>query len=110
MANISKTSGLVLAAVICAGCATTVLMGTEKSALSEKARAGYRLFDHNCASCHGEDARGDEGPDLHGLTKSDERIGKIVRNGIKGEMPAFGKKFNDADIAAIIAYLRTLKN
>jgi mono/diheme cytochrome c family protein len=70
---------------------------------------GYRLFDHNCAHCHGDDARGDEGPDLHGLRISDERIGKIIRNGIKGEMPAFGKKFQDEDVRNLTAWLRTLK-
>jgi mono/diheme cytochrome c family protein len=80
-----------------------------KVALDAKASQGYRLFDHNCAHCHGDDARGDEGPDLHGLKKSDQRIDKIIKGGIKGEMPAFGKKFNDGDVQALIAYLRTLK-
>jgi mono/diheme cytochrome c family protein len=47
-------------------------------------------------------------PDLHGLRKSDQRLEKITKDGIKGEMPAFGKKFSDADIAALIAFLRTL--
>ncbi len=64
----------------------------------------------NCAHCHGNDARGDEGPDLHGLTKSDKRIEKIIKGGIKGEMPAFGKKFKDQEVQALIAFLRTLKN
>ncbi len=71
---------------------------------------GYRLFDHNCAPCHGEDARGDEGPDLHGLRKSDARLTSIIKGGIKGEMPAFAKKFSDSDVQALIAYLRTLKD
>jgi mono/diheme cytochrome c family protein len=74
------------------------------------ARAGYRLFDHNCAHCHGDDAHGDEGPDLYNLKKSDARLDKIIRNGIKGEMPSFGKKFSDADVQALITYLRTLKD
>lgn len=77
--------------------------------LEGKAAAGYRLFDHNCAHCHGDDARGDEGPDLHGLRRSDAKIEKIIKNGIKGEMPAFGKKFSDEDVQALIAWLRTLK-
>ena len=74
-----------------------------------RAMPGYRLFDHNCAQCHGDDARGDEGPNLHGLTKSDTRIGKIIQNGIKGEMPAFGKKFSDEDVRDLTAWLRTLR-
>ena len=69
---------------------------------------GYKLFDHNCAPCHGDDARGDEGPDLHGLRKSDARITKIIKEGIKGEMPAFGKKLSDSDIETLIAFLRSL--
>ena len=78
-------------------------------ALGGEAKDGYRLFDLNCAHCHGDDARGDEGPDLHGLHKSDARLTTIIKGGIKGEMPAFAKKFNEADVQALIAYLRTLK-
>jgi mono/diheme cytochrome c family protein len=69
---------------------------------------GRRLFLLNCAHCHGDDARGDEGPDLHDLRKSDERIRQLVLNGIKGEMPSFAKKLNDSDVRALTAYLRSL--
>ena len=78
-------------------------------ALSEEGQKGHSLFDRNCAHCHGDDARGDEGPNLYNLRKSDARITAIVKGGIKGEMPSFAKKFNDGDIQALIAYLRTLK-
>lgn len=71
---------------------------------------GHTLFDRNCAHCHGDDARGDEGPSLYNLAKSDGRITKIIKDGIKGEMPSFVKKFNDADVQALIDYLRTLKD
>ena len=71
---------------------------------------GRDLFLRNCAHCHGDDARGDEGPTLHNLALSDARITKRIKDGIKGEMPKFGSKLNDADIAALIAYLRTLKD
>jgi mono/diheme cytochrome c family protein len=73
------------------------------------ARQGYGLFQLNCAHCHGNDARGDEGPDLHVITKSDARISAIIRNGIKGEMPKFSAKLSDADIRALIAFTRSLK-
>jgi mono/diheme cytochrome c family protein len=91
---------------------TTNAMPPLKRSLIEdtKSMPGYRLFDHNCAPCHGDDARGDEGPTLYDLRKSDARIEKIIKNGIKGEMPSFSKKFNDADVQALIAYLRTLKD
>jgi len=76
---------------------------------AEEAQRGYKLFEHNCAHCHGDDARGDEGPDLHNLGLSDARIAKRIREGIKGEMPKFGSKLNESDIHALIAFLRTLK-
>src|SRR5207249_6429938 len=74
-----------------------------------QAYKGYTLFMMNCAHCHGNDARGDEGPDLHGVTKSDARIASIIKNGIKGEMPKFGTKLTETDIQALIAFVRSLK-
>ena len=75
-----------------------------------QAHKGYTLFMMNCAHCHGNDARGDEGPDLHGVTKSDARIAAMIKNGVKGEMPKFGAKLSDADVQALIAFVRTLKD
>ena len=74
------------------------------------ANQGYKLFLLNCAHCHGADARGDEGPDLHGVTKSDQRIIKIIQNGIKGEMPKFSAKLSDSDMRSLVAFIRTLKD
>jgi mono/diheme cytochrome c family protein len=73
-------------------------------------REGYSLFLLNCAHCHGTDARGDEGPDLHGVAKSDARISSIIKNGVKGEMPKFGAKLSDTDVQALVAFVRSLQN
>jgi mono/diheme cytochrome c family protein len=81
-----------------------------KAALNEEVKKGHDLFDRNCAHCHGDDAHGDEGPSLYDLSKSDTRIAKNIKEGIKGEMPKFSTKLNDADVQALIAYLRTLKD
>src|SRR5712675_912410 len=70
---------------------------------------GYTLFLMNCAHCHGDDARGDEGPDLHGVLKSDARIAEIITNGIKGEMPRFGSKLHDEDVKSLTQFIRSLK-
>jgi mono/diheme cytochrome c family protein len=77
--------------------------------LSPIAAHGQKLYAVNCSHCHADDATGDEGPDLHGLTKSDERIKAIIANGIKGEMPAFGKKLQEADKEALVGFLRSLR-
>jgi mono/diheme cytochrome c family protein len=71
--------------------------------------SGQKLFRMNCAHCHGDDATGDEGPDLHGVTKSDARIAALIKNGVKDEMPKFSAKLNDADVRALIAFVRSLK-
>ena len=62
----------------------------------------------NRAYCHGDDARGDEGPDLHDGRRSDARIHEVITAGIKGEMPSFGKKMGDPDVRQLSVYLRTL--
>src|SRR5579862_6109826 len=49
---------------------------------------GRTLFLASCAHCHGADATGDEGPDLHGVEVSDRYISTIITHGIKGEMPS----------------------
>jgi mono/diheme cytochrome c family protein len=74
------------------------------------AAQGRHLFLMNCAHCHGDDARGDEGPDLHDFHKSDARIRQVITGGIKGEMPSFAKKLGDVEIRQLTAYLRTLRS
>lgn len=70
---------------------------------------GRILFLNSCAHCHGADARGDEGPDLHELQTSDRYLARTIAHGIPHEMPAFGKKYDLADINALIAYLHALE-
>jgi mono/diheme cytochrome c family protein len=72
-------------------------------------RAGQQLFLKNCAHCHGADAHGDDGPDLHALDWTDEQIVTRIRNGKKGLMPVFAGKLSPEDITKVITYLRTLK-
>jgi len=70
---------------------------------------GRRLFLDSCAHCHGADAMGDEGPDLHGLEVSDRYIRNLIMNGRPHEMPSFRKKLDSTKISQIIAYLHTLE-
>ena len=75
----------------------------------QTAANGRGLFLKNCAHCHGADARGDEGPDLHRLSKSDDWIVRPIRDGKKDEMTAFGGKLQPAEITALLNYLRGLR-
>jgi mono/diheme cytochrome c family protein len=81
----------------------------ETSASSELAIQGHEFFEMSCSQCHGDDAHGDEGPDLHNLTISNARITATIKKGIKGEMPTFAKKYNDRQIESLVSYLRTLR-
>ena len=88
--------------------ATSAQAASKPQELTADAAQGRHLFLMNCAHCHGDDAHGDEGPDLHDLHRSDTRIYEVITAGIKGEMPSFGKKLGDPDVRQLIAYLRTL--
>jgi mono/diheme cytochrome c family protein len=70
---------------------------------------GRQNFVMSCVECHADDATGDEVPDLHNLAISNTRIATTIRHGVKGEMPAFAKKYDEAQIATLLSYLRTLK-
>jgi mono/diheme cytochrome c family protein len=86
-----------------------VAIGSSKSLDAPLVAAGQHLFLMNCAHCHADDATGDEGPDLHGLLKTDGRLHEIITNGIKGEMPRFKSKLSESDVQALISFLHSLK-
>jgi len=71
--------------------------------------AGRLLFLKNCAHCHGADARGDEGPDLHNLDWTDEQSATRIRDGKKGQMTAFAGKLSADQISQIKDYVRGLR-
>ena len=70
---------------------------------------GHTLFLKNCAHCHGADAHGDEGPDLHSLDWTNKQIATRIRNGKKGQMTAFAGKLTPEEITTLVAYVQTLK-
>lgn len=90
--------------------ATSGRIATVSRGMTAEAAQGRHLFLLNCAHCHGDDASGDEGPNLHNLLAGDALIHLVVTGGIKGEMPSFARKLNDSDVRALTAYLRTLGN
>jgi mono/diheme cytochrome c family protein len=71
--------------------------------------AGRKLFLHNCAHCHGADAHGDDGPDLHDIGWTDDEIANRIRKGKAGQMTAFAGKLQPAQINALVAYVQSLK-
>jgi mono/diheme cytochrome c family protein len=69
-----------------------------------------QLFATTCGWCHTDGGReAGKGPQLMDTTRSDDFIRNRIKNGKEGAMPAFGASFSDADIDAIIHYIRNLK-
>ncbi len=84
----------------------------------EDAALGVTIYLYNCAVCHGLEGQGVDAPALRNSqyvqTATEEGILTIVTEGIAGsEMPAWlqanGGPLTDAQIASVIAYLRTLQ-
>ncbi len=74
---------------------------------------GAQQFQANCAGCHGADGKGgDKGPAIATLPSivalSDIELIKIVRDGTTAGMPSF-ERLGDAEITAVVRYLRTLQ-
>ena len=80
---------------------------------------GREVYTANCARCHGGDGMSrtsmgqmTEAPDLTDASwqsrRNAARMIASVSNG-RGEMPAFKRKLSRQDIAAAVAYVRTLK-
>jgi putative heme-binding domain-containing protein len=71
---------------------------------------GKRLFAQNCSACHGADASGGDGPNLHGVPAllGDPTVQGIVRRGIAGTAMPGSSTLSEREAANIVAYLRTL--
>ena len=80
---------------------------------------GREVYAANCGRCHGADGAGHtrmaeivEPPDMTDPAwqrhRSNARMIASVSNG-RGQMPAFKKKLTRPEIAAAVAYVRTLK-
>jgi ubiquinol-cytochrome c reductase cytochrome c subunit len=109
------TSVVILVATFTAGgiyrnrYTTETQPGTKALAPENLAAKGRNLFFQSCAHCHGRDADGGEdAPSLLKLQISGAHMALVIQSGIKGEMPSFAKKYNEQDVAAIVAYLKTL--
>ena len=101
--------------------ATCLLLATSMSLRAADAKANW---DANCVQCHGKDGKADTkmGKTLNAKDLTDPKVqaeftdakaAESIKNGVKENgkttMKAFGDKLSDADIKALVAYVRTLK-
>lgn len=70
---------------------------------------GRKMFTSNCGFCHQDGGRhAGRGPKLSKSERSDEFIIERIKKGKTGAMPAYGSVFTDAQISALLAYIRGL--
>jgi len=92
--------------------------GTRRGGGQSQAERGRAVYEARCVRCHGADGAGRtrlaeivEPPDMTDPAwqrqRSNARMMASVSNG-RGQMPAFKKKLSRQEIAASIAYVRTL--
>lgn len=71
---------------------------------------GEKLFSSSCGFCHQDGGRAaGRGPKLAGTDRSDRDLLNRIRAGKEGAMPAYSRAFTEAQLRAIIAYIRSLK-
>src|SRR5215212_4045444 len=89
---------------------------------AKNARPASQLYRRHCVSCHGNDGRAktSKGKFSHArdlsdaqwqAEVSDERIFNSIMNGrnVRGNMPAFGNKFNEQEDNSLVEFVRRLK-
>lgn len=91
----------------------TIIIGSAGIGFGADAAA---IWSQQCASCHGKDGSGNTAMGkklaVKDYTKeqgfSDADATNVIKNG-KGKMKAYKDKMSDADVKALVAYVRSLK-
>ncbi|HEX8337662.1 MAG TPA: cytochrome c [Pyrinomonadaceae bacterium] len=108
-----------VAAVLIAAAAAGGPAAAQKGGAASQAERGRAVYEAKCTRCHGADGAGRtrlaeivEAPDMSDPAwqrkRSNARMVASVTNGL-GQMPAFRKKLSRQEIAAAVAYVRTLR-
>ena len=81
------------------------------SALPQSLDTGKRIFESQCALCHGQDGSGGRGPSLRKAklkkTPDDAALKKAIADGLPPEMPG-AWQLHPREVDATAAYVRSL--
>jgi mono/diheme cytochrome c family protein len=105
------SSAVVLGGVVLLGCRTGA--NACPGSKTEPGRTGAEIFQRNCASCHGPQGQGDEGPafgaggPLSGLSFA-QRVEKTGRGKPLNAMPRWRGKLSAEQIRQVAAYTQLL--
>jgi mono/diheme cytochrome c family protein len=96
-----------------------MIVGCIAGAVAQDAKTspGQKVFQQRCAACHGADGSGDTmmGKQLQAKDLRTAEVQKLSVDQMKktvnagqGNMPAFGDRLSDDEIAQVVTYVRTL--
>jgi mono/diheme cytochrome c family protein len=116
LSTTASVLALIAAALVFAFAANPTSANVGSNSPVQGAATSYAKY---CVTCHGRDGRSktSKGRRNHArnLTEtdwqgavSDERVFNSIANG-RGKMPAFSKKMSDAEIDAMVSYVRALR-
>jgi mono/diheme cytochrome c family protein len=99
-----------------AACTTSASPDVTKVRDPDSVATGATLYEANCARCHGADLTGGPAP-AGGLAPSlaarvgpsDALLTEIVKRGRGFQMPSFATQLEEAEIASIIDYIRSIQ-
>jgi mono/diheme cytochrome c family protein len=91
------------------GLAVAMLVGTWTVARAAD-DAGERVYEGHCKRCHGAEGRGTtQAPSLIPFDWSDEEALELIRHPVCNMPPVPASVVSDAQVAQIVAYLKTIK-
>ena len=86
--------------------------GNNKASAENPVKAGAKVYEQNCKSCHGPGGKGDICPNLADdewkYGSSDQDIYTTIAKGRPGGMPAWESTLGEKKIRDVIAYIRSL--
>ena len=105
-----QASKLLLAALAASLTCVALVSAQNATAQGEEKFDVSQLFATSCGFCHSDGGRAPgKGPQLMNSPRDDDYLRNRIRIGKEGAMPAFGSAFSDAQIDALIKYIRSLK-
>lgn len=108
----SSTLSLLVSALLCLACLLPREAAAQYFASRFPQQTGAELYQNICQGCHMPDAKGATGAGTYPALAANKHLRAglypvgIVLNGHKA-MPAFGEMLTDAQIAAVVNYIRT---
>lgn len=101
---------IILRWILAAFCLSVIFAQTPSVPAGDPA-LGKRLFESQCAVCHGQTGTGGRGPNLHrpklNRAPDDAALRKVISDGIDPEMPG-AWQLNPREVASVAAFVTTL--